>query len=113
MEQLSLELLDSRDLVAGQRTQCSSPFKHMGCFGILHRAAWVHSVLAMSPHTEVEGAGMVPLFLISVLPEQLSWQTSHRGAPLHIDLDLRPCRLLPDGANSGKIAGITATAEYR
>ena len=72
MEQLSLELLDSRDLVAGQRTQCSSPFKHMGCFGILHRAAWVHCVLAMSPHTEVEGAGMVPLFLISVLTEQLS-----------------------------------------
>ena len=67
----------------------------------------------MSPHTEVEGAGMVPLFLISVLPEQLSWQTSHRGAPLYLDLDLRPCRLLPNGANSGKIAGITAAAEYR
>ena len=85
----------------------------MGCFGILHRAAWVHGVLAMSPHNEVEGAEMVPLFLISVLPEQLSWQTSHRGAPLNIDLVSRPCRLLPDGANSGKIAGITAAAEYR
>ena len=85
----------------------------MECFGILHRAALVHSVLAMSPHNEVEGAKMVPLFLISVLPEQLSWQTSHRGAPLYIDLDSRPCRLLPDGANSSKIAGITAAAEYR
>ena len=62
----------------------------------------------MCPHTEVEGAGMVPLFLISVLPEQLSWQTSHRGAPLYIDLDGAPM-----GANSGKIAGITAAAEYR
>jgi hypothetical protein len=62
----------------------------------------------MGPHTEVEGAGMVPLFLISVLPEQLSWQTSHRGAPLYIDLDGAPM-----GANSGKIAGITAAAEYR
>ena len=67
----------------------------------------------MSPHNEVEGAGMVPLFLVSVLPEQLSWQTSHRGASLYIDLDSRPCRLLPDGANSSKIAGITAAAEYR
>jgi hypothetical protein len=85
----------------------------MGCFGILHRAAWVHGVPAMSPHNEVEGAGMVPLFLVSVLPEQLSWQTSHRGASLYIDLDSRPCRLLPDGANSSKIAGITAAAEYR
>ncbi len=80
----------------------------MGSFGILHRAAWVHGVLAMGPHTEVEGAGMVPLFLISVLPEQLSWQTSHRGAPLYIDLDGAPM-----GANSGRIAGITAAAEYR
>ena len=80
----------------------------MGSFGILHRAAWVHGVLAMGPHTEVEGAGMVPLFLISVLPEQLSRQTSHRGAPLFIDLD---GALM--GANSGKIAGITAAAEYR
>ena len=80
----------------------------MEYFGILHRAAWVHNMLAMGPHTEVEDAGMVPLFLISVLPEQLSWQTSHRGAPLYIDLDGAPM-----GANSGKIAGITAAAEYR
>ena len=73
-----------------QRTQCSSPFKHMmEYFGILHRAAWVHNnvinMLAMCPHTEVEDAGMVPLFLISMLPEQPSWQTSHRGAPPYID----------------------------
>ena len=57
----------------------------------------------MSPHNEVEGAEMVPLFLISVLPEQLSWQTSHRGAPLYIDLDSRPCRLLPDGPTAARL----------